>query len=189
MSSFSRSVVLGDERHDVVPQLTVGAKGSIEWFKFCNILDGICHRTGCCPRCQCHSARPWRHEAPCSPLQSPLVLGMISPIGTFQNQLLVVPNHSCCSDTMLRLPQRRECFRSPPFGQMRWPWLQDSWVDERWMQGPCEVVLGVSIVLLGSPCIACPMAQKGWETLVFVLLGVLQVVDLLWWCRSHSWIR
>ena len=28
------------------------------------------------------------------------------------------------------------------------------------MQGPCEVVLGVSIVLPGSPCIACPMAQR-----------------------------
>ena len=30
MSGFSRSVVLGDERYDVVSQLTAGAEGSIE---------------------------------------------------------------------------------------------------------------------------------------------------------------
>ena len=148
-----------------------------------------CHSMGRRPLRWSPPSTSWKHEALCSPLQSPLAPGMISPIETFRNQRPASPNRSCWLDTMLPSLQRTECSRWPPIDQMRWSWLQDSWVDERWMTGPCEVVLGESIVLPGSPCSACPMVQMDWGKLEFVLLGGHQVVNLLWWLRSRSWTQ
>ena len=41
MPSLSRSVVLRDERHDVVSQLATRAEDSIGRLEFCNILDEL----------------------------------------------------------------------------------------------------------------------------------------------------
>ena len=41
MSSFSRSVVLGDERHNAVPQLATGIQHSIGLLKLFNVFDEL----------------------------------------------------------------------------------------------------------------------------------------------------
>ena len=41
MSSFSRGVVLGDERHNAVPQLATGTQHSVGFLELFNVLDEL----------------------------------------------------------------------------------------------------------------------------------------------------